>query len=240
MKLLHIDSSITGANSASRQLSAALVAALEAAIPGLEVVRRDLDANPIPHLDSKRLPTVRPATAPAGAVVIADEGGSDVLDEFLGADILVIGAPMYNFGIPSQLKAWIDRIAIAGKTFSYTADGPIGLAGGKRVIVASSRGGLYAPGMPFEANDFQEKYLRAVFAFVGIEALDKFAGDLRATHPHFVYTPHGEAQALHNAGRLAWGSGPGDEPPNYTGLDVVIVRDGKIAALYVFLDPVQS
>ena len=76
--------------------------------------------------------------------------------------------------------------------------------------------------------------------FVGREALDKFAGDLRATHPHFVYTPHGEAQALHNAGRLAWGSGPGDEPPNYTGLDVVIVRDRKIAALYVFLDPVQS
>ena len=76
--------------------------------------------------------------------------------------------------------------------------------------------------------------------FVGPEALDKFAGDLRATHPHFVYTPHGEAQTLHNAGRLAWGSGPRGEPPNYTGLDVVIVRDGKIAALYVFLDPVQS
>jgi hypothetical protein len=76
--------------------------------------------------------------------------------------------------------------------------------------------------------------------FVGPEALDKFAGDLRATHPHFVYTPHGEAETLHNAGRLAWGSGPRDEPPNYTGLDVVIVRDGKIAALYVFLDPVQS
>jgi hypothetical protein len=76
--------------------------------------------------------------------------------------------------------------------------------------------------------------------FVGPEALDKFAGDLRTTHPHFVYTPHGEAQTLHNAGRLAWGSGPRGEPPNYTGLDVVIVRDGKIAALYVFLDPVQS
>ena len=129
MKLLHIDSSITGAGSASRQLSAALVAALKATIPGLGVVRRDLDANPIPHLDSKRLPTVRPANAPEGAVGIADDGGSDVLDEFLAADILVIGAPMYNFGIPSQLKAWIDRIAIAGKTFSYTADGPIGLAG---------------------------------------------------------------------------------------------------------------
>jgi FMN-dependent NADH-azoreductase len=79
---------------------------------------------------------------------------------------------MYNFGIPSQLKAWIDRIAIAGKTFSYTADGPIGLAGGKRVIVASSRGGLYAPGMPFEANDFQEKYLRAIFAFLGISDIE--------------------------------------------------------------------
>jgi hypothetical protein len=76
--------------------------------------------------------------------------------------------------------------------------------------------------------------------FVGPDALDKFAGDLRATHPHFVYTPQGEAQALHNAGRLAWGSGPSGEPPNYTGLDVVIVRDGKIAALYVFLDPVRS
>jgi len=83
MKLLHIDSSITGTNSASRQLSAALVAALKAAIPGLEVIRRDLDANPIPHLDSKRLPTVRPANAPAGAVGIADEGGADVLDEGL-------------------------------------------------------------------------------------------------------------------------------------------------------------
>ena len=76
--------------------------------------------------------------------------------------------------------------------------------------------------------------------FVGPEALDKFAGDLRATHASFVYTPRGEAQTLQNAGRLAWGSGPRGEPPNYTGLDVVIVRDGKIAALYVFLDPVQS
>ena len=76
--------------------------------------------------------------------------------------------------------------------------------------------------------------------FVGHEALDKFAGDLRATHPHFVYTPHGEPQALHNAGRLAWGSGPSDEAPDYTGMDVIIVRDDKIAALYVFLDAAPS
>lgn len=75
---------------------------------------------------------------------------------------------------------------------------------------------------------------------VGHDALDKFAGDLRATHPHFAYTPHGEAQALHNAGRLAWGSGPRDAAPEYTGLDVIIVRDGKIAVLYVFLDAMPS
>jgi hypothetical protein len=76
--------------------------------------------------------------------------------------------------------------------------------------------------------------------FVGREALDKFAGDLRATHPDFAYTPHGEPQALHNAGRLAWGSGPRTGAPDYTGLDVIIVRHGKIAALYVFLDSMPS
>ena len=76
--------------------------------------------------------------------------------------------------------------------------------------------------------------------FIGREALDKFAGDLRATHPHFVYTPHGEPQALHNAGRLAWGSGPRGEKPEYTGLDVIIIRGDKIAALYVFLDSMPS
>ncbi|MFM0133211.1 nuclear transport factor 2 family protein [Paraburkholderia sediminicola] len=76
--------------------------------------------------------------------------------------------------------------------------------------------------------------------FVGHDALDKFAGDLRASHPHFVYAPHGEAQALHNAGRLAWGSGPRGEAPDYTGVDVIIVRDGRIEALYVFLDSVPS
>ena len=76
--------------------------------------------------------------------------------------------------------------------------------------------------------------------FVGHDALDKFAGDLRATHPHFAYTPHGKPQTLHNAGRLGWGSGPRGEAPVYTGLDVIIVRDGKIAALYVFLDAMPS
>lgn len=172
MKLLHIDSSISGEGSASRQLSAAIVARFTRAMPGLEVIRRDLDADPIPHLDSKLLPAVRPAAAPSGANGVGDDKGAEALDEFLAADIVVIGAPMYNFTVPSQLKAWIDRILIAGKTFRYSETGPVGLAGGKRVIIASSRGGLYAPGMPFEANDFQERYLRAVFAFIGVEDIE--------------------------------------------------------------------
>jgi FMN-dependent NADH-azoreductase len=172
MKLLHIDSSISGDGSASRQLSAAIVTAFKAAVPDLEIIRRDLDAAPIPHLDSRLLPAVRPATAADEASGASGEKGGGALAEFLAADIVVIGAPMYNFTVPSQLKAWIDRILIAGKTFQYGEAGPVGLAGGKRVVIASSRGGLYAPGMPFEAYDFQERYLRAVFAFIGIEDVE--------------------------------------------------------------------
>ena len=172
MKLLHIDSSIRAEASASRQVSAAIVEAYAGATPGLEIIRRDLDTDPIPHLDSRRLPTVRPANAPEGATGIPDPEGDAALAEFLAADIVVIGAPMYNFGVPSQLKAWLDRILIAGKTFRYTESGPIGLAGGTKIVVASSRGGLYSPGMPYEPFDFQERYLRAVFAFIGIPEIE--------------------------------------------------------------------
>jgi FMN-dependent NADH-azoreductase len=172
MKLLHIDSSISGEASISRRLSAAIVTALSEATPGLEVIRRDLDVEPIPHLDHKLLPTIRPDITTDTGVGISDGKGATALDEFLSADIVVIGAPMYNFTIPSQLKAWIDRILVGGKTFSYSEAGPKGLAGGKKVIIASARGGLYAPGMPYAANDFQEPYLRAVFRFIGIEDIE--------------------------------------------------------------------
>ncbi len=172
MKLLHIDSSILGEASASRQLSAVIVKALTGAMPGVEVVRRDLDADPIPHLDSRLLAAVRPDIAANATADVAAEKGAAVVDEFLGADIVVIGAPMYNFTIASQLKAWLDRIIIAGKTFGYTEAGAKGLAGGKKVIIVSSRGGLYAPGMPQAANDFQETYLRAILGFIGIEDIE--------------------------------------------------------------------
>jgi FMN-dependent NADH-azoreductase len=172
MRLLHIDSSISSDASASRQLSAAIVTALTGAVPGLEVIRHDLDADPIPHLDSKLLAAVRPDIAADPATGATDERGAAVLEEFLGADIVVIGAPMYNFTIPSQLKAWFDRIVIAGKTFSYSEAGAKGLAGGKKVIIASARGGLYAPGTPQNANDFQEPYLRAILGFIGIKDIE--------------------------------------------------------------------
>jgi FMN-dependent NADH-azoreductase len=171
MKLLHIDSSILGEASASREISAAIVQAFSRSMPGLEVVRRDLDADPIPHLDSRLLAAVRPDIA-ADRATHTDDKGATALEEFLGADIIVISAPMYNFTIPSQLKAWLDRIIVAGKTFSYGEGGARGLAGGKKVIIASSRGGLYAPGMPQAANDFQEPYLRAVLGFIGIEDIE--------------------------------------------------------------------
>jgi FMN-dependent NADH-azoreductase len=172
MKLLHIDSSVSGEASVSRQLSAAIVTALTRAVPDLEIVRRDLDADPIPHLDSLLLPAIRPDPASDPASRAIDNVGAAALEEFLGADIVVIGAPMYNFTIPTQLKAWLDRILIAGKTFSYGAAGVKGLAGGKKVIIASSRGGFYTPGMPFEANDFQEPYLRAVLGLIGIKDIE--------------------------------------------------------------------
>ena len=124
MKLLHIDSSILGEASASRELSAAIVKALTGAMPGVEVIRRDLDADPIPHLGSRLLAAVRPEIVVASATRAADEKGAAALEEFLGADIVVIGAPMYNFTIASQLKAWLDRIIIAGKTFRYAETTP--------------------------------------------------------------------------------------------------------------------
>src|SRR6266550_7717676 len=172
MKLLHIDSSILGEASASRELSAAIVQAFSRSMPGLEVVRRDLDADPIPHLDSRLHAAVRPDIAANATAPGVAETGAAALDEFLDAEIVVIGAPMYNFTIPSQLKAWIDHIIIAGKTFRYSETGAQGLAGGKKVVIASSRGGLYAPGTPQAANDFQERYLRTVLGFIGIEDID--------------------------------------------------------------------
>jgi FMN-dependent NADH-azoreductase len=173
MNLLHIDSSVSGEGSASREISAAIVSALSRTIPDLAVVRRDLEANPLPHLDNRLLTTIRPDPSRPSAVTAAEaEDAADALREFLEADVVVIGAPMYNFTVSTQLKAWLDRILIAGKTFAYSQEGPIGLAGAKRVIIASTRGGIYSGDAPSAVNDFQEPYLRAVFRFIGVEEIE--------------------------------------------------------------------
>ena len=160
MKLLHIDASALGGHSVSRSLTQSIVAELTRAEPGHSVGYRDLAAEPIGHWQP-----VADANDPSSVL------GQELLEEFIAADTVVIGAPMYNFGIPSQLKAWIDRIAVAGKTFQYTANGPEGLAKGKRVIIASSRGGIYSAG-PAAGLDFQEPYLRAVLGFLGITDIE--------------------------------------------------------------------
>jgi FMN-dependent NADH-azoreductase len=167
MKLLHIDSSVLGPHSVSRQVSAAIVDRLQQATPSLDIVYRDLTLTPLAHLSGSHLAAAQGAPAPAelGPDLAASAA---VLNEFLDADIVVIGAPMYNFTIPSQLKAWIDRILVAGKTFQYGANGPQGLAGGKRVIVAISRGGFYGAETPYAAGEHLETYLRWVFGFIGI------------------------------------------------------------------------
>jgi FMN-dependent NADH-azoreductase len=169
MKLLHIDSSLFAERSASRQLTRSIVERLRRENPRLEVVTRDLDAAPLPHLTGADLAAAGQPVESLDATTRARvETNGAVLREFLDADIVVVGAPMYNFGPPSVLKAWIDRISIAGVTFRYTENGPVGLSGGKRVVIASTRGGFYAEGSPFAAMDFQEVYLRSVFGFLGV------------------------------------------------------------------------
>ena len=167
MKLLHVDSSILGHGSVSRILSAEMVAALRAGRPDMDVTYRDLSAQPLGHLTAGHLGALQGAPVEAGLQSDV-AAGKAALEEFIEADVVVIGAPMYNFGIPSQLKAWIDRLAVAGKTFRYGAMGPEGLCGGKKVIIASSRGGVFSAGTPTAAFDFQETYLRALFRFLGI------------------------------------------------------------------------
>lgn len=151
MTILHLDSSINGENSASRVLSRSIVEQVSRREPATQLVYRDLAAEPLPHLTLE---------------AFAD---TSVLDEFLGADTVVIGAPMYNFTVPTQLKAWLDRIVLAGKTFRYTENGPEGLAGGKRVIIALARGGFYDPKSAAAALEHLETYLRGIFNFIGIE-----------------------------------------------------------------------
>ncbi|MBV8467499.1 MAG: FMN-dependent NADH-azoreductase [Burkholderiales bacterium] len=166
MKLLHLDSSILGDSSASRQLTREIVDTLRASEANLQVSYRDLVANPIPHIAGSTLAangTPAELRSPAQQVEAAES--DNTMNDFMAADVLVIGAPMYNFSIPTQLKAWIDRVVVAGKTFKYGANGPEGLAGGKKVIIVSTAGGKHAGGPTGVGH---EDLLMTVFRFIGI------------------------------------------------------------------------
>lgn len=169
MQLLHIDSAITGAQSVSRQLSAQIVEAWKASHPGTQVQYLDLVQDAPAHFT---MDAMAPRTGQTEGLSEAQQRENAVSErlvaQFLAADVVVIGAPFYNFTIPTQLKAWIDRIAQPGRTFRYTANGPEGLAKGKTVIIASSRGGVYSTSDTGQAMEHQESYLQTVLGFFGV------------------------------------------------------------------------
>jgi len=168
MKLLHLDSSLQGANSVSRRLSAEIVARERALHPSLEVIYRDLSADPALHLSGAHLAAIQGAAVDNAAMTADLAKGNAYVQELLATDILVIGAPMYNLTIPTPLKAWVDRIAVAGKTFRYTATGPEGLLKGTKTFIASARGNVYVPGSPAATLEHQESYLLGLLGFLGI------------------------------------------------------------------------
>jgi FMN-dependent NADH-azoreductase len=170
MKLLHIDSSPLGGNSVSRELTRRIVTQWRASHPHTKVEYLDLAKDAPGHLNMDSLGFRLGVNAEGLSDVQRKENelSEKLVSQFLAADVIVIGAPMYNFSVPSQLKAWIDRIAQAGRTFKYTEKGPVGLATGKTVIVASSRGGMYSSNPALAFLDHQESYLKALFGFLGI------------------------------------------------------------------------
>ena len=170
MQILRIDSATTGEASVSRKLTDLIAAHFREKYPDATWVERDFATDPLPHIDGARTGAIRrPREAHDADMQAAFPAERAVLDEFLASDIVILGVPMYNFSVPSSIKAWIDRLGVPGVTFSYSEAGPEGLAGGRRVIVASSRGGAYEMG---GAAEHQETYLRDFFAFIGIDNVE--------------------------------------------------------------------
>ncbi|BBP78657.1 FMN-dependent NADH-azoreductase [Pseudomonas gingeri NCPPB 3146 = LMG 5327] len=164
-RVLIIESSARQQDSVSRQLTQQFISQWQAAHPTDQISVRDLAKSPVPHLDGNLLGGWMKPVEQRNEIEQASLERSNLLtDELLAADVLVLAAPMYNFAIPSTLKAWLDHVLRAGVTFKYTETGPQGLLTGKQAYVLTARGGLYAGG----TNDHQEPYLRQVLAFVGI------------------------------------------------------------------------
>lgn len=179
MKIIHIDTGIQRENSVSRLISAQVMEKLKAAHPDASVIYRDFAAEPVPHLTEASWAAAQGWTTDYGPEIAAELAlGETLLEEFMAADVVVIGAAFYNLTVSSALKAWIDRILILNKTFRYTAEGALeGLMGGKRVILGISRGGFYCEGTPGAAMEHCENYLQSIFAFIGVSQIDVIAVD---------------------------------------------------------------
>ncbi len=167
-KVLVLDSAATGDASVSRKLTRELVDSLGARDGALTIVQRDIGADPIPHLTAETVMAIRGGPAEGDAAKAALALSDQLIAELRDADLVVIGAPMYNFGMPSTLKAWFDHVARAGITFRYSEAGPEGLLKGKKTIVIESRAGLYSSG-PAAAMDSQEPHLRTLLGFMGLD-----------------------------------------------------------------------
>ena len=186
--ILHISSSVRSTSSLSRQLTNEFVAKLAAAHAGSTVIERDLAAQPVPHLTEQMMgayftPDEQRTPEQNKIVKLSD----DLVAELMAAELVVIGAPMYNFSISSTLKAWVDHIARAGLTFQYGANGPEGLVKGKKFVIFTARGGVYTEG-PAKVMDFQENYLRAVLGFLGITDISFVRSEVLAMGEEAVNT----------------------------------------------------
>ena len=175
MNILHIDSSITGSRSVTRELSALIVARLGGGAEH-EVTYRDVVAEDLSHFSVLTAPSAHPLSKPVSDLdeaQRAERANSDaILAEFMAADIVVIGVPMYNFTLPSGLKAWLDRVIVPGTTFRRGEHGPEGQAGGKRVILALARGGVYGAASAMKSAEHAESFLRAALGFIGVTDIE--------------------------------------------------------------------
>jgi FMN-dependent NADH-azoreductase len=166
--ILIVDSAATGDSSVSRRLTRAAAETLAARDPAASIVLRDVGSKPVPHLSAETVPAIRAGIVESDAARDALALSDALIDELKAADLIVIGAPMYNFGMPSTLKAWFDHVLRARITFRYTEAGPEGLLKGKKAIVVEARAGLYSEG-PAASMDSQEPHIRTLLGFMGID-----------------------------------------------------------------------
>jgi len=166
-KILHIASSSNLTASFTRKIGKVTLEKLGQIYPNAEIIERDLARNPLPHISPEMLAAMFSGDDSKPELALSNQ----VVDELFASDVILIEAPMYNFGIPSVLKAWVDHVLRAGKTFKYGAAGPEGLVKGKKAIIVVSRGGIYSEGA-YKVMDYQEPYLRAVLSFIGISDVE--------------------------------------------------------------------